>query len=96
MLAFFVLTQAAIIPDQHVDKQEQAENEEADSQQLTVVTAVQSSSFQINLDYQSYLLTEVFYQDQNKEKAPVTKLILPATQKAFKVLFRRIIAPNAP
>lgn len=96
MLALFVLTQAAIVPDQHVDKQEQTDNEETDNQQLTKAKAVQSSSYQINLDYQSYLLNEVFYQDQKQEKIPVTKLILPATQKALKILFQRIIAPNAP
>lgn len=96
MLALFVLTQAAIVPDQISDKQEKTDTEEGEILQITKVATVPSSSFQINLDYQSYLLTEVFYQDLEKEKAPVAKLILPSAQKALKILFRRIISPNAP
>ncbi len=96
MMAFFVLTQAAIVPDQVSDKQEQTENGEGEEQQIAQLTAVPSSSLQINLDYQSYLLTEVFYQDLKKINFPGTKLILPSTQKALKVIFRRIITPNAP
>lgn len=96
MLALFVLTQAAIVPDQVDDKQEQSDTEKGETQQLAKSEAVPSSSLQINLDYQSYLLTEVFYQDQEEKKAPVVKLILPATQKALKILFSQIISPNAP
>ncbi|WP_436517933.1 hypothetical protein [Ekhidna sp. To15] len=96
MLALFVLTQAAIVPEQVADKQEQTDTEEDEVQQITKSAAVQSSSIQINLDYQSYLLTEVFYQDREKEKVPDVKLLVPSAQKALKVLFRSIISPNAP
>ncbi len=96
MLALFVLTQAAIVPEQVDDKQEQTDSEEGESQQISKSAAVPSSSLQINLDYQSYLLTEVFYQDKEKEKAPFIKLLVPSAQKALKVLFGSIISPNAP
>jgi len=59
-MALFVLTQAVIVPNQATDKQEQTANENEEEQQFSKVTAVPSSSLQINLDYQSYLLTEVF------------------------------------
>lgn len=95
-MALFVLTQAVIVPDQETDKQEQTDNENEEVQQFSKVTAVPSSSLQINLDYQSYLLTEVFYQDEQENNTPVEKLILPTTQKALKILFRQIISPNAP
>ena len=96
MLALFVLTQAAIVPEQVPDKQEQSDSEEKNEQQITKPAAVPSSSIEINLGYQSYLLTEVFYSDQEQEKAPIVKLLVPSAQKALKVLFRRIISPNAP
>lgn len=96
MLALFVLTQAAIVPETVVDKQEQADSEEGEKQQIEQSVAVPSSAFQINLDYQSYLLTEVFYQDKETEKAPIVKILVPSAQKALKVLFRQIISPNAP
>ena len=95
-IALFVLTQAALVPDQLPDRQEQNNTEKGETPQLAKVAAVQSSSLQINLDYQSYLLTEVFYQDQEEENAPVITLISPSAQKALKILFRRIISPNAP
>lgn len=96
MIALFVLTQAAIVPQPIEDKQEQSDTEQEEKQQVTKSAAVPSSSLQINLDYQSYLLTEVFYQVLEKEKAPDAKVVLPSAQKALKVLFRRIISPNAP
>lgn len=97
MLALFVLTQAAIVPDQIVpDKQEQSDAQEGSEQQITKAAAVPTSSFQINLDYQSYLLNEVFFQDREEGKTPVVKRLVPNAQKALKVLFRRIISPNAP
>ncbi len=96
VIALFVLTQAVIVPVQTQDKQEQNDSEKSETPQIAKSEAVPSSSLQINLDYQSYLLTEVFYQDREEENAPTVKLILPSAQKALKILFRRIISPNAP
>lgn len=96
MIGLFVLTQAAIIPEKAVDKQEQSDTESQENQQITKPAAVPSSSIQFNLDYQSYLLEEVFYKDEETENAPVVKQILPSAQKALKILFRQIISPNAP
>ncbi|MEQ9007648.1 MAG: hypothetical protein RLP12_07175 [Ekhidna sp.] len=91
-----VLTQSAFVPEQIEDKQEQSDTENSEKQQISKSAAVPSSSLQINLDYQSYLLNEVFYQDLEDEKNPVVKQCLSSAQKALKILFRRIISPNAP
>lgn len=91
-----MLTQASfVIAQPHPDTQEQSDTGE-DAQLVTQTIAVPSSSLQINLDYQSYLLAEVFYQDEDEEKAPQVTLSLSSVQKVLKILFRRIISPNAP
>ncbi|WP_420576311.1 hypothetical protein [Ekhidna sp.] len=98
VLALFVLTQAVYVPEQSHDKQEQSDSDHEDQevQQLSKTAAVPTSSFQINLDYQSYLLNEVFFQDEGEDKSPSVEYILPSAQKALKILFRNIISPNAP
>lgn len=96
MLGLLVLTQSAFEPEQIEDKQEQSDTEQNEKQQFSKSVAVPSSSLQINLDYQSYLLNEVFFQDLEDEKNPDVKLCLHSAQKVLKILFRRIISPNAP
>jgi hypothetical protein len=96
LLGLLVLTQSAIVPEQIEDKQEQSDSQDNEKQQLSKAEAVPSTSLQINLDYQSYLLNEVFHQDLEDQSAPIVKLTLPSAQKALKILFRRIISPNAP
>ena len=96
-----MLTQAAIAPVQNVDtdRQEQKSSDEGEpqeQQQITKTQAVPSSSLQINLNYQSYLLNEVVFNDEESEKEEASSQILPATQKAIKILLQRIISPNAP
>ena len=76
--------------------QSDSDSEENQEQQLSKTPAVTASSLQINLDYQSYLLNEVFFQDEDEEKTTAIEEILPSAQKALKILFRRIISPNAP
>ena len=97
MIAFFVLSQA-VISNVETDKDNQEQSDATDQEEQVVAQniAIPSSSLQINLDYQSYLLEEVFYQTQDEENANTSDLILPTTQKALKILFRRIISPNAP
>lgn len=98
MMALFVLTQSVFVQEQSYDKQEQSDSEEkkGEAQQMSKTAAVPTSSLQINLDYQSYLLNEVFFQDENEEKSPAIERTLSSAQKALKILFRRIISPNAP
>ncbi len=96
MIGLFVLTQAAVAPQYSADKQEQSDSKASENQQITKSAVVPTSTLQINLDYQSYLVSELFYQDDEDEKVPVVKTFLPATQKALKILFSRIISPNAP
>ncbi|WP_424962364.1 hypothetical protein [Ekhidna sp.] len=98
VLALFVLTQSVFVQEQSYDQQEQRDSEEekGETQQISKAEAVPTSSLQINLDYQSYLLNEVFFPDEDEYKSPAVKQILPSAQKALKILFRRIISPNAP
>ena len=99
MLGVFVLTQASIVPEsvyKNPDTQEQSDAENDELLQISETPAVPSSNLQINLDYQSYLLTEVIHPEEEEGKSQEEKLLLPTAQKALKVLFRRIISPNAP
>jgi len=101
LLALFVLTQAVYVPMQVADSYEQqgtsdTEDDTQEPQQLTKTAALPSSLLQLNLGYQSYLLNEVFFFLEDEEKPTTFKQILPATQKALKILFQRIISPNAP
>lgn len=100
VLGIFVLTQASIVPEsvyqKNQDASEQSDSDKDEVLQISESPAVPSSNLQINLDYQSYLVTEVIHQEEEKDKVQEEKLLLPAAQKALKVLFRRIISPNAP
>lgn len=96
MIGLFVLTQSVLVNEQITDSQEQSDTENEDKQQITKPNVALSTSLQINLDYQSYLVTEVFYQDVENKKTPLRTQIIPTLEKALKVLFRQIISPNAP
>ena len=79
-----------------VDEQEQSDDTGEESQQLTLNEAVPFSVPQINLDFQSFLLEEVNFEEETEEKSTGLEAWAPAAQKALKVLLRRIISPNAP
>ena len=98
VLALFVLAQSVYVQEHNFDKQEQSgtDNEKKETQQFSKTALVPTSSLQINLDYQSYLLNEVFFQDGDEGESPAIECIIPSAQKALKILFRRIISPNAP
>ncbi|MEO9872831.1 hypothetical protein [Ekhidna sp.] len=96
VIALFVLTQAVIVTEENKENPEQEQSDKTENQQVGEAIAIPASSLQLNLDYQSYLVEEVFFQNENEENAPIVKSILPSAQKALKILFRRIISPNAP
>lgn len=99
IIALFVLTQAVVV-DQQVQKEEdtkeQSDSKETDSQKVTESIAITTSSFQVSLDYQSYLLGQIFTKDPEENSQTDIKNVLFSTQKAIKVILRRIISPNAP
>lgn len=81
------------------DHQESKENERSqDDQEHTVAIKLNEAvqhSIQINVDFQSILLEEILQQ----KFVPTTLLrdqILNKINKNFRVLFRKIISPNAP
>ncbi|MEP0984595.1 hypothetical protein [Ekhidna sp.] len=96
VIGLFVLTQSVLVNEQVPDNQEQSDSEGKEKQQITKPTVALSTSLQINLDYQSYLVTEVFHQGVDDKKTPLKTRIIPTLEKALKVLFRQIISPNAP
>lgn len=98
LIGLFVLTQTVVPSIQHekTEQTEQSSEEENSYQELKLSDAIPSSSLQINLDFQSFLLEEVTMSDDNEDGRALSELALPSAQKALKVLFRRIISPNAP
>ncbi|NQZ75869.1 MAG: hypothetical protein HRT61_07110 [Ekhidna sp.] len=96
MIALFVLTQAVLVHEQVEDRTEQSDTENEGQQQISKAAVSHSSSLQLNLDYQSYLLSEVFYQESIDEEAPISYKIASTFEKALRVIFRQIISPNAP
>ncbi|WP_421873592.1 hypothetical protein [Marinoscillum sp.] len=78
--------------------QEQAEkgdeNEEADVA-LKAFDAI-TSSIQVSLEHSFTLIDVLPDVEEVKEEFSVIKEGLPASDKVLKILFRRIISPNAP
>ncbi len=97
IIGLFVITQSTVVSNV---SSEQDPNEEADTEgqieKIKASEAVTTSGSQINLGFQSILLSEVILDDKNEEKRSSRDLYVALTKKAFKILFRRIISTNAP
>ena len=99
MVALFVLTQAVVADlqvEKNEDKQEQKSSEDSESQQITETVAIASASSQLSFDHQSTFLGEIFIKDQDEDNQTSIKDVLHTSQKAIRVILRRIISPNAP
>jgi len=98
-IGLFVLTQTTTtyteVQSNNFEAEEQSDSGE-ETAQLNISEAVPSSGSQINVDFQSFLLGEVSFGEETKEKRSPLKVLSQSCQKALKVLFRRIISPNAP
>lgn len=97
LVGIFVISQTVYLkPVPTEDKKEQPEDGIPESAQIVTSEAVTSTSLQINLGFQSYLLGEILQTESDQRKSFSYNHILPSFSKAFKVLFNSIIAPNAP
>lgn len=99
IVGLFVLTQTVIYstPDTSNDpSKEQSDVPENGKQQLSLSEAVPSAITQINLDFQSFLIEEVEFDDDNSEVESPAKELISLSNKALKIILRRIISPNAP
>ena len=101
LVGLFVLTQTVAIPGDasDEDRQEQSESDTQssnDQDQANLSEAVPSTGSQIYLGFQSILLQEVTTGSEKEDRGIALEKIVPATHKALKILFRRIISPNAP
>ncbi len=96
IIALLLLTQAVVPQKQREDKQEQSSSEESEQQQVFNTIAIPFSSFQVNLDYQSYLLREIFVENNRQSKFKNKGNLFFPTQKILRTILRQIISPNAP
>lgn len=98
LIGIIVISQSVVTPlnENRNEETKQQSNTEDHQDFVQVKEAVTSSPSQINLDFQSVLLEEVaFEEEQDAAKSPF-EVLIPSTQKALKILFRQIISPNAP
>lgn len=98
LLGFAILIQSVQIAVPAKDNQEQASedsNKEVEST-ISQAEAIPGSSSQITLGFDSYLLDEVNFKEVEDENRTTTNKIVASTSKAFRVLLRKIISPNAP
>ena len=99
-IGVFVLTQStfqvATTGDKHQQEQQKDSNQKGKEQQVKINEAVTSPTSQINLDFQSFLLEEVHFDEKNEDQKSSEGFLAGSSQKVLRVLFRRIISPNAP
>ena len=99
LLGFFVLTQSVYdVPSNTADSQEQSAEDTANDLPDNVITQSKAltSSSQIELGFESYLLDERSFDEEQQGKVIPHELIAPRIHKAIRILFSRVIAPNAP
>lgn len=98
-MALIVLTQSVHVPSGEVDAQEQESSDEEKGQgkiEIVQSKALPGNSLQISLEFPSYLLEEVRYQTDKAGGDYSSEHVIERIQKAIKILFRKIISPNAP
>lgn len=97
MVGLFVISQSVYLkPEPPKDSQEQSDEEIPEAAQIVNSEAVTTTPLQVNLGFQSYLLEEIGQAKSEKRQVFSLERFLPSFSKALKVLFSRIISPNAP
>ena len=98
ILGTFVISQSTLysVNAQAEEVKKEQKSDEGDKEQyLTLTNAIPSTPTQINLNYQSFLLEELYREEENESTNKTIRFDIPLG-KALKVLFRQIISPNAP
>lgn len=97
-LALIVLTQSvyAVYPAADVIEQQESDEQTSDESMVVQSKAIPNSSSQINLETESFLLEELNYDDESDDELNAGEFLIENVRKAVKILFRKIIAPNAP
>ncbi len=99
LLSAFVFLQAIHTESNWDNRQEQQDQTDSNTDSETSVSLPQTipnSATQINLEFDSYLLDEVIFEEENNKKSTSAELITPRIHKAIRILLKRIITPNAP
>lgn len=96
---FNCLTMPASLVDELSAQQEQNEDRSEESESFKLVLnaseAVQSS-ITFNLDFQSFLLSEIDHEEDENEDTPFAKQLIRTITKEVQVLLTSIISKNAP
>ena len=99
LISLFVLSQTVVIErsTNGADQQEESKSSEKENtQQSSISEAVPTSTSQINLDFQSFLLVEMIFDEEARETYSFAEDLDHSIKKAIKVLLSKIISPNAP
>ncbi|MEQ9403162.1 MAG: hypothetical protein RIM99_06245 [Cyclobacteriaceae bacterium] len=99
ILSVFVLTQSVQVATITTDIEKQTDQSESEKEaEASVVQsqAITNSTSQISLGFDSYLLDEVTFQEEESRRKISSELLIPTVHKAIWVLLRKIISPNAP
>ena len=97
LISIFVLSQTmGIDPSGSTKDQQEESSQEQQAQQSSISEAVPTSTSQINLDFQSFLLIEMIFDEEGKETHSFTEDLDRSVKRAIRVLFSKIISPNAP
>ncbi len=77
-------------------EQTEMDQSDAEKENISISPAVPHSTLQVNPGFQSYLLEEVVYREDEKKGKSVFDLIGFRIHKTIHALLHRIIVPNAP
>lgn len=99
LLSAFVCLQAIHAESNWEDAQElhdQTDSKTDSEASISLPQTIPNSASQINLGFDSYLLDEVTFQEENNQKTTPSELVTPRIHKAIRILLKRIVTPNAP
>ncbi|MEM6829675.1 MAG: hypothetical protein AAGA66_06010 [Bacteroidota bacterium] len=81
------------------DEDTEQESDGANSEEKVSVVqpeAIPNSTSSVSLEASTYLLEELEYMEASDEETNSFQQVVQRIQKAIKILFRKIISPNAP
>ncbi len=72
-----------------------SEDESSDEVVIKSIDAINYSS-QINVDHEVFLIEEISESEESIESSHIKDQVVTKSLKVFRILFQRIISPNAP
>lgn len=99
ILSVFVLVQSSVVAPLPTENQEQTDQKETEKEPTATVSkaqAIANSLSQINVSFDSYLLDVLTFTEAVDAKKSEYNLVVSGVNNAVRVLFGKIISPNAP